>query len=355
MKRIRIVGLCLVAVFAFGAIVASAAQAAGPEWGRCAPQKKGKYTEGNCLTEAAQNKHGVYKGKYEWVSLVEEEAKHGGPWCGAQKKGNYTDPACTIVSEKKGVPNHKGHFEKYGPNFTGKGGVGILNAIAETCYLEPGDVFTPETKAECDHLSPTSKNVQSPLYVECTSERSSGNAKGVKDVEKIAVTFTGCELNGSIPCANTANPGEIVTKTLKGELGYLEKSAAPPKVGILLEPEAGGAFAEFACAEGVINITVGAGNAIEGMYYEGTGNDGIMAPVTPINASSTGFEQVFADGGKRRKTNRTTSKAKARSTCSNLRRSRKLGAKPSASSGLLPASRSSTASPQKERSRSKRR
>src|ERR1700722_14737379 len=52
MRRTRIVGLCLVAVFALGAFVASSASAL-PEFGKCvAAPGTGKYTESNCVKKA---------------------------------------------------------------------------------------------------------------------------------------------------------------------------------------------------------------------------------------------------------------------------------------------------------------
>jgi hypothetical protein len=52
MRRIRIVGLCLVAVFALGAFMASSALAL-PEYGKCvAKAGTGKYTESNCVKKA---------------------------------------------------------------------------------------------------------------------------------------------------------------------------------------------------------------------------------------------------------------------------------------------------------------
>jgi hypothetical protein len=52
MRRIRIVGLCLVSVFALGAFMASSASAL-PEYGKCvAAPGVGKYTESNCVTKA---------------------------------------------------------------------------------------------------------------------------------------------------------------------------------------------------------------------------------------------------------------------------------------------------------------
>jgi hypothetical protein len=52
MRRIRIVGLCLVSVFALGAFMATGASAL-PEFGKCvAAPGVGKYTESNCVTKA---------------------------------------------------------------------------------------------------------------------------------------------------------------------------------------------------------------------------------------------------------------------------------------------------------------
>jgi len=60
--RVRTLGLALVAVFALGAIVASAAEAG--EYGRClkaSPAKTGKYTTAACTTENAK-----HEGEWEW-------------------------------------------------------------------------------------------------------------------------------------------------------------------------------------------------------------------------------------------------------------------------------------------------
>jgi len=50
MRRIRIAGLCLVAVFALGAFTAGSASAL-PEIGRCVAKAGGKYSEANCNTK----------------------------------------------------------------------------------------------------------------------------------------------------------------------------------------------------------------------------------------------------------------------------------------------------------------
>jgi len=71
MKRFKIVGLCLVAVFALTAVMASGAQAG--QWGNCVKAKKegktylGHYSDKLCSTKVATG------GKYEW------EAYKGAP------------------------------------------------------------------------------------------------------------------------------------------------------------------------------------------------------------------------------------------------------------------------------------
>ena len=56
MKHLRIMGLCLVAVFAFVAVAAASASAAEPEWGGCVKlaKAKGNYTEAKCETVATK-------------------------------------------------------------------------------------------------------------------------------------------------------------------------------------------------------------------------------------------------------------------------------------------------------------
>ncbi len=81
MKRIRLVGLCLVAVFALSAVVVASASAssATPEFFKCVKAAKvgktyiGKYTSKEC-TEASKVETG---GKYELVSAAATEFTAG--------------------------------------------------------------------------------------------------------------------------------------------------------------------------------------------------------------------------------------------------------------------------------------
>jgi hypothetical protein len=65
MKRMRIMGLCLVAVFAMSALVVSSASAAAPDYGKCTKvaAKTGKMSSATCTVEKAG-------GSYEWEPLA---------------------------------------------------------------------------------------------------------------------------------------------------------------------------------------------------------------------------------------------------------------------------------------------
>jgi len=67
MKRMRIVGLCLVAVFAFTAFAASSASAEPKgQYGTCKAQAGGKFSTATCTVEKANS-------KFEWVPLTTED------------------------------------------------------------------------------------------------------------------------------------------------------------------------------------------------------------------------------------------------------------------------------------------
>lgn len=71
MIRVRLVGLCLVAMFAISVGVAASASAAAPEYGRCEKAEKvgtsytGKFSNSGCTKEVPESER-AKKGKYEW-------------------------------------------------------------------------------------------------------------------------------------------------------------------------------------------------------------------------------------------------------------------------------------------------
>jgi len=66
MKRMRVVGLCLVAVFAISVVMAGSASAAAPSFGRCQAKAGGKYESSGCTKEAKE----VSKQKFEWTNTI---------------------------------------------------------------------------------------------------------------------------------------------------------------------------------------------------------------------------------------------------------------------------------------------
>jgi len=197
MKRMRIAGLCLVAVFALTAAFAVSAQAA-PEFGQCVAQKKGEYTEGACKTKSAKPK----KGHFEW---------HAGPApsCISVKKGFYSDPGCTTRDEKKGKYEKAG-----GPGFTTAGGAATLE--------------TPAFGAP----------------VTCASNSSVGSVLTATTATQ-TITFVGCETSGKKCNSGGAGTGEIVVKNVQNTL----KEQLPGIVGISFASETGptGIFVTFEC------------------------------------------------------------------------------------------------------------
>ena len=321
MRHLRMISLCVLAAFALGAVVASAAQASGPEWGRCVKlaKAKGKYDDTGCTKLHGKIKHPgkpteefvpQEKGEYEWLPGAEAKCynvKH--------KAAKYEDPGCTKVQgkvkgkEKVFTPQNKGEYElTLGPKFTGKGGEGILNGEVFECQNAEEEIIGPTPKANCVHYYKLG------VEISCLTEKASGEAAGTNEVKGIAVRFTGCTAFGGfvvvtsyVPseCSPECEPGEVETAKLKGHLGYIKNASQAerekgikPQIGVVLEPETPhGLFAKLNLAEA--EIWVGAGNATEGAFYEElgpgdpTGGDAVISPITPVNTMSKTFEQHY--------------------------------------------------------------
>lgn len=310
MRRIRIMGLCLVAVFAFSALVASATQAAEPEWGQCVKlaKAKGKYADPNCKERSGKLKGKPpvlvpnEKGAYEWLPGAETKCYNV-----KKKAGKYTDAGCTVRSGKlKGkppvfVPNEKGEFEKTagGPKFTGKGGAGVLTTVIASCTQETQpEKQLPRQDCEGENGHAGYLAISATAKVECTSETATGEATGSDEVGNVSVRFEGCTFSG-LPATTVGLPaGEIQVNQLKGRLGYINK--ATHEVGVLLEPAApGGLFADFETLGGELSVRVGVGDpATTGSFYEEigpepTGNDGVISSIVPVNHMTHTFTQNY--------------------------------------------------------------
>jgi hypothetical protein len=91
----------------------------------------------------------------------------------------------------------------------------------------------------------------------CTGEPNGGEYTGPKTVASVVLTFTGCEMKGSVCTSAGEEQGHVVTNTLEGvlvivERGFLEHT--PRSIALDLIPvEKAGPFMEFSCgAEAVV-------------------------------------------------------------------------------------------------------
>ncbi len=188
MRRVRIVGFCVMVVFALGALVASGAWAAAPEFKVCGKAAKvgktytGKYNNKTCSEVNAKG-----EGKYELEG-----------WEAAKKKA-----------------------------LKGTGGAGTLDAFVPSNEAEPwagGSVLGEVT---------------------CKSAKVTGEVTGAKTATSI-VEFKTCTSEGKKCNSAGAKTGVIKTEKLYITLGYIESGKA---VGALVEGGAGGKdlSAKFNC------------------------------------------------------------------------------------------------------------
>src|SRR3954451_13240558 len=155
MKRMRILGLALVAVFAISALAASGASAT-PAWYECA--------------KAA-----------------------------VKNTGEYTDKACTLESAGKntGKYNLQPGIGK-GKAFKTKGGAATLHVIIP---------------ATGKGAFPGGAHVE----VKCTSYKGGGQPALPNKVEKVTSAFKGCTVLAA-PCQSGSKKGVIETNSLNGEM-----------------------------------------------------------------------------------------------------------------------------------------
>lgn len=202
MTRMRVLGLCLVAVFAVSAVAVANAFAEPPEYKVCVKAEKsgklyiGKYTDSKCSKAAseAEIKEGK-KNKYERAS-----------WEKAKKKG--------FKGKNKGAPHNN-----------------IVNPV--TGEGKPAKIEGTTT---------------------CTKEAVVGEVTGPK-TEKWKTTYTHCEAEESECNTSGAKNGEIKTEELEGTLVFLNKTKTEvgPRVKGLGK---GGELAQYECLGGTLKVEV---------------------------------------------------------------------------------------------------
>jgi hypothetical protein len=91
----------------------------------------------------------------------------------------------------------------------------------------------------------------------CETSSSTGEITSMDTIGALVIKYKGCTVSGSGKVCTIKSEegspaeGEIITKTLKGELGTVKESEATSEVGLLLEPASGNVItnlAETSCA-----------------------------------------------------------------------------------------------------------
>lgn len=237
MRRIRIVGLCLVAVFAIGAVTATGASAFGepPEVGRCIKKAGGDWKNAGCSVPAVAGEE-----KFEWYPAFKAN-KHGE----------------TKLAEK----------------------LDFKSSSKELALIQLETV--KEEKIICKGTNGKGKEGQ-------TSE---GKVTGPKTNIATNIIFRGCEFTEVGVCKNTAEPGEIKVNDLAGTLGFQTEIGEQKKwkVANLFVPKTGNIFAEFTC---------GGAPVVVKSNSEALG--GVMNPITANAMKLTATVKFTASKGKQK-------------------------------------------------------
>jgi hypothetical protein len=230
MKRIRIVGLCLVAAFAMSAVVVASASATPnvPRSGRCLAHAKGKFSDSNCKTlakEALQEKFEFYPTK--------------GPADNGEEKA----------------------------------GVKIKYKSEAVGTLEKPIVLTG-----------TGEKLHTETKVECKKQTSDGEQLNAFEASAEHIVYTGCE-SSKVPCSSAgAASGEIkvndliITYVLE-KFGFNTttkvQEPAKDKVAEKLVPKTGEEFVRFECGvpPGALKVIV---KSI--IFKGGVKGEGLMVP-----------------------------------------------------------------------------
>jgi hypothetical protein len=230
MRRVRLVGLCVVAAFAIAAMQVASASAAAPEFGRCVKKAKAEgegYSNAGCTT-------GVSSGaKYSWTAGVLDKDF-------TSTARFVATPILTICLKWQRL-------------------VGEGKTIEAEEYLVKHKLTPPECEKiiiENEGKEPAILETTTGERVECSGIGASGEYTGTKTVGNITVKLTGCEMN-EVTCQSPgATAGEIVSDTLSGALGIIKEEGLPVnnEVGISLAAASGETVTEFDC--GTLSIVV---------------------------------------------------------------------------------------------------
>jgi hypothetical protein len=139
--------------------------------------------------------------------------------------------------------------------------------------------------------SPALETPKSGVLISCASGKAEGEYTGVKTLKVTKLTFSGCAQapakGEASDCQNIGSPaGQIETKELAGELGFIEVRPKA-KVGVDLKAASGSQIAMFECGGAVAGKGTGTGTLreLEGSVIGRAGNLNNM-----VSANSAAYE-----------------------------------------------------------------
>jgi hypothetical protein len=219
MKRLTIVGLCLVAAFALSAMVVSSAGAVTPTYKSCGKAAKvnkkytGHYTTKVCSPSAVS---GTNEGKYE-----------RGIYSAAKKLG--------IKGKLKGTAPHNNLVDPTCPK-------GDFNHTSNAC--EPADAGKATASEPADIAGTTT----------CQKEKVTGAVTSATNTEW-QTEYSKCEAEESACNTTGSKAGDIKTEKLESTL--VELNAAETEVGLhVVGKGPKGLLAQYECLGGVLQVHV---------------------------------------------------------------------------------------------------
>ncbi len=224
--------------------------------------------------------------------LLVEGGDSGGPFLFVPTENNPNKEALMegVLSGGQGVAQPF-HIAFYQPLKAPAGTVteGPMEAYELELLTTANERIRPEfessAKQKFTSKSATIKLATTSESVTCSAATNAGEISGATTVGKLVITFTGCKAKkGEEACTvksvgGSAKEGELVTKTLKGELGEVEEAEAADEVGLLLEPETTKKILTLASAKCVAETSL-----------EGT----MAGEVTPLATSTKTDKLVLA-------------------------------------------------------------
>lgn len=286
MRHIRMTGLCLVAVFLVGAVVAASASAALPEWGGCEAAARTEVLQGNHLVSV------TWKGKYENAQCTNPNQPEGKALTGQAIK-------------------EKGQYEWYtGKNF------GIVHNLEKG--LTTGYGYTPLKLS----IGDTTFETIAGKAITCPGghgEMTTGGSKLVDEevqttenpteVEDVQLVFEGCKEAGGAKaeCSSqfyldgpeSIDNEETYTseKGFKGKLGFVAgKGGGNPTVGLYLTGfEKEEKLFVVECEGSLATVWIGGTNK--------KGKNSVISVISPVDElvgegqPTNAFTEAFSESG----------------------------------------------------------